>query len=51
MDDFTRGGGVYWTFWKTEGRFQFRQPGGMVLIVRDADDTVRCYSLGVDLRC
>jgi hypothetical protein len=51
VDAFTRSGGVYWTFFGQEGRFQFKESGALVLIVREHDDTVRCYSLTHDMRC
>ncbi len=51
VDDFTRRGGVYWQFFGKEGKIQFKDPGAIVLIVRERDDTVRCYSLEHDLRC
>jgi hypothetical protein len=51
VDAFTREGGVYWQFHDKAGTFKFKQPGALVLIVRDHDDTVRCYSLVYDERC
>jgi len=51
QDEFTRQGGIYWRFHEQKGRIQFNQPGALVMIVRDRDDTVRCYSLVHDLRC
>jgi hypothetical protein len=51
VDEFTREGGVYWQFFGKEGKFQLKDPGAIVLIVRDHDDTVRCYSLIHDVRC
>lgn len=51
LDLFTRQGGIYWRFHKTEGKLQFREPGAIVLILRDQDDTVRCYTLVPDERC
>lgn len=50
-DEFTRKGGVYWKCGKATGRFQFKQPGALVMAVRDLDGTVRCYSLMIDVRC
>ena len=50
-DEFTRKGGVYWRCGKTEGKFQFKEPGALVMAVRDQDGTVRCYSLAIDARC
>ena len=50
-DDFTKKGGVYWICGKAEGKFQFKQPGALVTVVRDLDGTVRCYSMLPDLRC
>lgn len=51
LDEFTRQGGIYWKFRETEGKIQFKQPGALVMVVRDHDDTVRCYALDYDLRC
>jgi hypothetical protein len=51
VDEFTRKGGVYWQFFGKEGKFQLKEPGALVLIVREHDDTVRCYALHYDLRC
>jgi hypothetical protein len=51
VDEFTRKGGVYWEFFGNAGKFQLKDPGALVLIVREHDDTVRCYSLMHDLRC
>ena len=51
LDDFTRKGGVYWQFFNKAGTFQFKEPGALVMIVREHDDTVRCYSLAYDERC
>ena len=50
-DAFTRQGGLYWRFRDTQGKAQFKQPGALVMVMRDFDDTVRCYSLVLDLRC
>ena len=50
-DAFTQQGGLYWRFRDTPGKAQFKQPGALVMVVRDHDDTVRCYSLVLDLRC
>ena len=51
VDAFTRAGGVYWQFHNKAGTFKFKEPGALVLVVRDHDDTVRCYSLAYDERC
>ena len=51
QDDFTRQGGIYWRCHKTEGTIQFKKPGAIVMIVRDQEGTVRCYSLARDFRC
>jgi hypothetical protein len=51
LDAFTRQGGLYWQFRDTQGKAQFKQAGALVMIVRDHDDTVRCYTLVPDLRC
>ena len=50
-DEFTKQGGIYWRFFETEGKVQFKRPGPLVMIVRDRDDTVRCYALVFDFRC
>jgi hypothetical protein len=50
-DEFTRQGGMYWKCGKTQGKFQFKQIGAPVMVVRDKDGTVHCYSLVLDLRC
>lgn len=50
-DEFTRQGGMYWRIRDTEGKVQFKTPGPLVMVVRDHDGTVRCYSLEIDLRC
>jgi hypothetical protein len=51
IDAFTREGGVYWQFHDKAGTFKFKEPGALVLLVREHDDTVRCYSLTFDERC
>ena len=51
VDEFTKQGGMYWQFFGKEGKVQFKQPGALVMIVRDHDDVVRCYSLVFDFRC
>jgi hypothetical protein len=51
VDAFTREGGVYWQFHDKAGTFKFKEPGALVLLVREHDDTVRCYSLAFDERC
>jgi len=51
VDALTRQGGVYWRFHNQEGTLKFKQPGALVMIVREHDDTVRCYSLVYDERC
>jgi len=50
QDDFTRQGGVYWKSYKTEGKFQFKKPGALVMVVRE-HHSMRCYALQIDLRC
>lgn len=49
-DDFTRQGGVYWSFRGQEGKVQFKQPGAIILMIRE-DEVVRCYALESDWRC
>jgi hypothetical protein len=50
-DEFTQQGGVYWKLLRgEEEKIQFKQPGALIMIVRD-DDAVRCYTLEPDTRC
>jgi hypothetical protein len=51
LDEFTKKGGMYWKCGATEGKAQFKQAGALVLIVRELDGTVRCYTLHKDFRC
>jgi hypothetical protein len=51
VDGFTKSGGMYWQFFGKTGKVQFKQASALVMIVRDRDDTVRCYSLVFDFRC
>ena len=51
VDDVTKKGGVHWTCGAAKGTFEFKEPGALVLAVREQDGTVRCYSLGIDYRC
>ena len=50
-DDFTRQGGLYWSFRGKEGKVQFKQPGQVIMVVRDLGNTVHCYTMDYDLRC
>jgi hypothetical protein len=50
-DDFTRQGGIYWRCGDVQGKVRFKKPGPLVMVVRDQDGTVRCYSLEMDIRC
>jgi hypothetical protein len=50
-DAFTQQGGFHWRFHDQEGRTQMKTPGALVMIVRDFEDTVHCYTLEYDLRC
>jgi hypothetical protein len=50
-DDFTKQGGLYWRCGDSQGKVKFKQPGALVMVVRDQDGTVRCYSLMLDFRC
>jgi hypothetical protein len=50
-DEFTKKGGLYWKCGKDQGKLQFKQPGPLVMVVRDKDGTVHCYSLAMDYRC
>ncbi|QDT88972.1 hypothetical protein [Gimesia algae] len=51
QDEFTRKGGLYWKCDKEAGQIQFRNPGGLIMVVYDQDGTVNCYSLFYDVRC
>jgi hypothetical protein len=51
MDEFTKQGGLHWWFNGKPGKVQFKQPGAIVMVVRDHDDNVRFYTLKLDLRC
>jgi len=51
VDEFTKSGGIYWKSFNTDGKLQFKQPGALVMAVRQRDDTVHCYTLMPDLRC
>ena len=50
-DDFTKQGGMYWRCGDAQGKVQFKTAGPLVMVVRDQDGTVRCYSLVLDFRC
>jgi hypothetical protein len=50
-DDFTRQGGWHWHCGDTHGDSQFKQPGALIMVVRQQDGTVHWYSLVLDLRC
>jgi hypothetical protein len=51
VDEFTKRGGLYWRFGNTRGKTQFKQPGALVMVVRDGEGTVHWYSLEFDVRC
>ena len=51
VDDFTKKGGFYWKCGKTEGKAEFKTPGSIIMVVRDMDGTVRCYTMVPDYRC
>jgi hypothetical protein len=51
VDEFTKQGGLYWRLGNTRGKTQFKQPGALVMVVRDGEGTVHWYSLEFDLRC
>ncbi|WP_029631862.1 hypothetical protein [Zavarzinella formosa] len=51
VDDFTKKGGVHWYFGDTKGKIQFKNPGALIMVMRDEDGIVRWYSLGLDFRC
>lgn len=51
VDEFTKKGGMYWKCGATQGKAQFKKAGQLVMIVRELDGTVRCYTLHEDLRC
>lgn len=50
-DEYTKSGGIYWTFNGQEGKAQFKKPGALILVMRDHKDTVRFYTLVRDMRC
>ena len=51
VDDFTKKGGFYWKCGTTEGKAEFKTPGAIIMVVRDMDGTVRCYTMFHDVRC
>jgi hypothetical protein len=51
VDEFTKQGGWYWKCGEVNGQSQFKQPGALILVVRQRDGTVQWYSLVFDLRC
>ena len=51
VDDATRRGGLHWQFRNQKGTVNLKEPGMVVMIVRDGDDTVRCYTMTPDERC
>jgi hypothetical protein len=50
-DEFTKKGGLYWRCGDIESRIQFKQPGPLVMVVREQSGTVHWYSLAPDYRC
>lgn len=51
VDEFTKQGGWYWRCGKVEGKSQFKQPGALILVVRQLDGAIQWYSLHYDIRC
>lgn len=51
QDKSTKSSGLHWKCGAATGTVQFKEPGGLILAVRDLDGTVRCYRLVFDLRC
>ncbi len=51
VDEFTRQGGWYWRCGAVEGKSQFKEPGALVMVVRQMDGTTHWYSLVIDIRC
>ena len=51
MDSFTGQGGLYWRFRDRQGKVKLASPGEIVMVMRDGDDTVRCYIMTPDFRC
>jgi hypothetical protein len=51
VDEFTKSGGLYWSFNGKQGKVQFKNPGQIVMVVRDHNDNARFYTLHPDLRC
>ena len=50
-DEFTKKGGMYWRCGDTKGKVQFKEAGPLVMVVREHDGAVRCYTLALDYRC
>jgi hypothetical protein len=51
VDEFTKQGGWYWECGEAKGKLQFKEPGALILVVRQHDGTVQWYSLVRDFRC
>ena len=51
VDEKTKKGAVHWTCGAAKGTFEFKEPGALVLAVREQDGTVTCYTLVLDFRC
>lgn len=51
VDEFTQKGGWYWKCGKVEGKSQFKEPGALIMVVRQQDGAVEWYSLVIDVRC
>ena len=51
VDEFTKKGGWYWKCGKVEGKSQFKEPGALIMVVRQQDGAVEWYSLVIDVRC
>jgi len=51
VDEFTKKGGWYWKCGKVEGKSRFKEPGALIMVVRQQDGAVEWYSLVIDIRC
>jgi hypothetical protein len=50
VDELTKRGGLRWEYFGQKGEIVLATPGAIVMAVRE-EDTVRCYTMTVDLRC
>ena len=51
VNEETKKGGVLWKCGAKSGTVTFKQPGQIILAVREHDGTVRCHTLVHDFRC